>query len=382
MKTYLVGGAVRDQLLNLPVVDRDWVVVGATEEEMLELGFRRVPSGFPVFIHPETGDEYALARRETKTAPGYRGFAVESGPEVTLEQDLERRDLTINALALDSDRGELIDLFDGRRDLDDGVLRHITPAFVEDPVRLLRVARFAARLGRWGFRLSHGTFKLMKRMATPVELETLPTERVWSEMKQALGEEQPWRFFEVLQNCGALGILLPQLSQMMAPPGGHGSAVISQPMSSLKRLSPTADAPTRFAVVMYGAATLAEGGEDFVHGLRAEREFLDMLELLIREADLYRSLSREDPSLLLRLIERTRALQETQRFESFLTACQALWPTQHQQLPRLLTAAVKAVRSVSGARLAQQGYSGRELARRLRRQRLTAIQNQIKALSA
>ena len=151
MKTYLVGGAVRDQLLGLAVRERDWVVVGAEAEALLALGFRRLNADFPVFLHPETGDEYALARTERKTGPGYRGFEVDAGPQVTLEQDLRRRDLTINALALD-EGGELVDPLGGREDLDAGLLRHITPAFVEDPVRLLRIARFAARLGRWGFR--------------------------------------------------------------------------------------------------------------------------------------------------------------------------------------------------------------------------------------
>ncbi|MCB1904166.1 MAG: rhodanese, partial [Gammaproteobacteria bacterium] len=197
MKIYLVGGAVRDRLLGLPVRDRDWVVVGATEAEMLQQGFRRADSDFPVFLHPQSGEEYALARRETKTGPGYRGFSIEAGPEITLEQDLIRRDLTINAIAED-EAGNLIDPFAGQQDLAAGVLRHVSPAFVEDPLRLLRVARFAARLGRWGFRLSHTTHGLMQRMAASEELATLRGERLWQEMKQALAEDQPWRFFQVL----------------------------------------------------------------------------------------------------------------------------------------------------------------------------------------
>ena len=164
MKIYLVGGAVRDGLLGLPVSERDYLVVGATEQQMLDLGYRRLDVAFPVFLHPETGDEYALARCECKSGPGYKGFEVDAGPHITLEQDLARRDLTVNALARD-ETGNLIDLFHGREHLDEGLLRHITPAFDEDPVRLLRAARFAAKLGRWGFRVAHGTFALMQRMA-------------------------------------------------------------------------------------------------------------------------------------------------------------------------------------------------------------------------
>ena len=202
MKIYLVGGAVRDQLLDLPVRDRDWVVVGGSGEQLLARGLQAADAEFPVFIDPASGEEYALARREIKTGPGYKGFHIEAGPEVTLEEDLVRRDLTINALARD-ESGRLIDLFGGREDLDQGLLRHISPAFVEDPVRLLRTARFAARLGRWGFRVAHTTQGLLGQMAASGELRFLRPERVWREMKQALAEDQPWRFFEVLQRSGA-----------------------------------------------------------------------------------------------------------------------------------------------------------------------------------
>ncbi len=172
MKTYLVGGAVRDELLDLTVTERDYLVVGATEQQMLDRGFRRLDVAFPVFLHPETGDEYALARRERKTGPGYKGFEVDAGPDVTLEEDLARRDLTINALAMD-ESGELVDIFNGRDDLEEGILRHISPAFIDDPVRLLRAARFSARLGRWGFRLAHETHALLKQMAGFDELDTV-----------------------------------------------------------------------------------------------------------------------------------------------------------------------------------------------------------------
>ncbi|HHO68262.1 MAG TPA: multifunctional CCA tRNA nucleotidyl transferase/2'3'-cyclic phosphodiesterase/2'nucleotidase/phosphatase, partial [Gammaproteobacteria bacterium] len=190
METYLVGGAVRDELLGLPVKERDWVVVGATPEQMRALGFRQVGRDFPVFLHPETGEEYALARTERKSGHGYTGFTVHASPDVTLEQDLARRDLTINAMAMTPD-GELIDPFNGREDLENGLLRHVSPAFVEDPVRILRVARFAARFAKWGFHVAHATHALMRRMVADGEVDYLVPERVWAELEKALATDSP-----------------------------------------------------------------------------------------------------------------------------------------------------------------------------------------------
>lgn len=190
MKIYLVGGAVRDRLLDIPVKDRDWLVVGATEGQMLARGFTRADNLFPVFLHPESGEEYALARRETKTGSGYKGFSVEYGPEVTLEEDLQRRDFTVNALVED-EQGEVIDCVGGLEDLRERRLKHITPAFSEDPVRLLRAARFISHLSKQGFALAHETFGLMKQMARSDELSTLKPERVWQELKRALAEPEP-----------------------------------------------------------------------------------------------------------------------------------------------------------------------------------------------
>ncbi len=208
MKTYLVGGAVRDELLGLPVRERDWVVVGATAAQMLDLGYRQVGRDFPVFLHPETHEEHALARTERKTAPGYRGFVVHAEPDVTLEEDLLRRDLTINAMARD-EAGGLIDPFNGRADLEARLLRHVSPAFAEDPVRILRVARFAARFAHLGFRVADETRALMRRMVAAGEVDALVPERVWQEMERALGEGSPATFFEVLRDCGALAVLFP-----------------------------------------------------------------------------------------------------------------------------------------------------------------------------
>ena len=203
MQVYLVGGAVRDALLGVAVKERDWVVVGGTREELLRLHYREVGRDFPVFLHPETHEEYALARRERKVSPGYRGFVVEFGPEVTLEEDLARRDLTINAIAQSPD-GTLLDPYGGRRDLDARVLRHVSPAFVEDPVRVLRVARFAARFAPLGFQVASETLELMHAMVARREVEALVSERVWQETEKALRELKASEFFKVWRACGAL----------------------------------------------------------------------------------------------------------------------------------------------------------------------------------
>ena len=217
MKSYLVGGAVRDRLLGRPVTDRDYVVVGATAEDLLAAGYQQVGRDFPVFLHPRTKEEYALARTERKCAPGYRGFSVQAETGVTLEQDLCRRDLTINALAED-ESGQLIDYYGGRADLDNRVLRHVSPAFAEDPVRLLRVARFAARYSDLGFSVAAETLELMRAMTAAGEVDALVPERVWQEWCKALSEPRPSRFFEVLRACGALARLLPEIDRLWGVP--------------------------------------------------------------------------------------------------------------------------------------------------------------------
>ena len=252
MKIYQVGGAVRDKLLGKPVKDRDWVVVGATPEEMDALGYQPVGKDFPVFLHPETYEEYALARTERKTGPGYKGFAVHYAPDVTLEDDLARRDLTINAMAEDSD-GRLIDPFGGRTDLENKILRHVSPAFIEDPLRVLRVARFATRLD---FQIADETLALMRQIVESGELDHLVAERVWSELERALGEARPVRFFEVLRDCGALETLFPDIERLFGVPqppehhpevdtGVHTMLVLEQ----AARLSD--DRQIRFAVLTH-----------------------------------------------------------------------------------------------------------------------------------
>ncbi|WP_374962339.1 multifunctional CCA tRNA nucleotidyl transferase/2'3'-cyclic phosphodiesterase/2'nucleotidase/phosphatase [Spongiibacter tropicus] len=208
MDIYLVGGAVRDELLNYPFHERDWLVVGATPEELTDLGYEQVGKDFPVFLHPKTKEEYALARRERKTAAGYHGFVCDFGPEVSVEDDLRRRDLTINAMAK-ADDGSLIDPFGGQQDLEQRLLRHVSPAFAEDPLRIFRVARFAARYAHLGFHIADDTLLLMRQMSTARELGALSPERIMVEINKALSERQPSAFFESLQACGALNTLSP-----------------------------------------------------------------------------------------------------------------------------------------------------------------------------
>jgi tRNA nucleotidyltransferase (CCA-adding enzyme) len=217
MKVYLVGGAVRDQLLGRTPLERDWVVIGATPEQMVAHGYRPVGKDFPVFLHPQTAEQYALARTERKTGRGYYGFETRHSPDVTLEQDLSRRDLTINAMAQDTD-GQLIDPHGGRSDLDARVLRHVSEAFVEDPLRVLRVARFAARYASLGFTVADGTLALMRRIVDAGELSALVAERVWSETQRALAEPTPQVYFEVLRGCGALEVVFPEIAALYGVP--------------------------------------------------------------------------------------------------------------------------------------------------------------------
>lgn len=220
MQVYQVGGAVRDSLLGLPVADRDWVVVGATPAQMLEQGYRQVGRDFPVFLHPRTGEEYALARTERKTASGHTGFRFDTSPHIPLEDDLLRRDLTINAMAMDG-QGRIIDPYHGRDDLAAGLLRHVSPAFAEDPLRVVRVARFAAR---FGFRVAPETLTLMRSMVDSGEISTLTPERVWTELRKALATDQPVLFFQVLRDCAALAVLAPEIDGLFGvpqPPAYH-----------------------------------------------------------------------------------------------------------------------------------------------------------------
>lgn len=370
MKIYLVGGAVRDRLLQLPVRDRDWVVTGATEAQMEALGFIRQVANFPVFLHPQSGEEYALARRETKTAPGYHGFSVSCGPQVTLEQDLRRRDLTINAMAED-EQGAIIDPFNGREDLARGLLRHVTSAFVEDPVRLLRIARFAARLGRWGFRVSHGTQALLRRMAAEGELEALSGERLWRETKAALGEAQPWRYFQVLKRCGALQRLLPAIDRAVPEQGAHSGTEEGEALAALRRAATLSDDPAiRFAVLFCAAAPDSVGNESLPQGVTVEKRCAALLTLAQRWIPRYPS--GDDAGAILGLLTGCRALQDPARLDELITIAEALRPATRRIAP-LLRQALSALVAVTPERFARAGLHGEALGEALRAARLEAI---------
>jgi tRNA nucleotidyltransferase (CCA-adding enzyme) len=374
VKVYLVGGAVRDKLLDLPVKERDWVVVGSTVEQMLAQGYRQLDADFPVFVHPETGDEYALARTETKTGAGYKGFAVASGPGVTLEQDLLRRDLTINALAL-GENDNLIDLFQGRSDLEQRLLRHISPAFTEDPVRLLRVARFAARLGAFDFQVAEETWPLLRQLACSQDLMALQQERIWKEMEQALGTEEPWRFFELLRDCGALQVLLPELAKVL---GEEGNREEVPAIAALKRAAAVSEELTiRFAVLFAEAAENAGNPGELCESLRAPREYRDLLELVVKCRGLFQGAAEGDAESVLQLLRISRAEQHPDRFHRFLQVAGALSPKQSDAADTNLQKALDAVASISAEALQGQGVSGAELGAEMERLRLAAIRDQL-----
>ena len=372
LEIYLVGGAVRDKLLNLEVQDRDWVVVGATREDMLARGFIPVSGAFPVFLHPRTGEEYALARREVKTGRGYHGFSVETGPQVSLQDDLARRDLTINAMAEDT-QGNIIDPFAGQDDLANGLLRHVTPAFVEDPVRLLRIARFAARFGHWGFGVAHGTHGLMKKMVAAGELRTLPGTRVWKEMRKALMEKQPWRFFQVLHSCGALAQLFPILDETFAGTGAHGAERDSVPVGVLKRAANAdLDLSERFVCIMQFAVGSHCSADELATWLGVEKQARILLDDWLQ--------AREQ---LLRLPEGGAAdyLQYLRQHRNRLSSLNRLLPTCLPELGEILMprleAAARAMASVKVGQLQAEGLQGKALGDELVRRQCKAIEKQL-----
>jgi len=344
MQVYLVGGAVRDALLGLPVKERDWVVVGSTRDELLGLRYREVGRDFPVFLHPDSHEEYALARLERKVSPGYRGFAVEFGPQVSLEEDLARRDLTINAIAKAQD-GSLLDPYNGRRDLQARVLRHVSPAFIEDPVRILRVARFAARFASLGFHVAAETMTLMRAMVERGEVNALVAERVWQETEKALNEPGASVFFKVLRECGALQVIYPEIDALFGVPqpekwhpeidtGVHTLMVLDQAV----RLS--TDVRVRFAALVHDLGKAAtpqaewpghKGHEErsvalieaLSERLRLPGEYRDLSVIVARyHGNVHRAFELR-PKTILGILEKTDAFRRPERFAQALLACEA-----------------------------------------------------------
>ncbi|MEO3715150.1 multifunctional CCA addition/repair protein [Roseateles flavus] len=341
MEIYEVGGAVRDSLLGRPVSDHDWVVVGATPQDMLDRGFQPVGKDFPVFLHPRSHEEYALARTERKTAPGYHGFSVHAAPDVTLEQDLSRRDLTINAMARDA-QGRLIDPYGGQRDLAARCLRHVSPAFAEDPVRILRLARFAARFH--DFSVAPETLTLMRTMVDAGEVDALVAERVWQELSRGLMEAHPSRMIEVLRECGALARLAPELDQLFGVPqpeqhhpeidtGAHLLLVLDQCAAM------DAPLPVRYACLCHdlgkGGTPPEEWPRHIAHEVRSERlsralserwrvptEARELAELVAREHTHVHQSESFSPEARLRLLDRCDAWRRPERFGQLLWACE------------------------------------------------------------
>jgi tRNA nucleotidyltransferase (CCA-adding enzyme) len=403
MKAYVVGGAVRDRLLGRAVTDHDWVVVGATPQQMLDAGYQPVGRDFPVFLHPQTHEEYALARTERKTAPGYHGFVFHTEPTVTLEEDLARRDLTINAMAEDHE-GRIVDPFGGQRDLRDRVLRHVGEAFGEDPVRILRLARFAARLP--DFHVAPETMTLCRQMVQAGEADALVAERVWQELSRGLMEERPSRMFEVLRECGALARLLPEVDRLWGVPqpeqhhpevdtGVHlmmvidTSARLAAPLSVRyaclchdlgKGTTPSDEWPRHIAHEVRSVELLQAMSER----LRVPSDCRELAEAVAREhGNVHRS-GEFSAAALTRLLERCDALRRPDRFELMLFACEcdargrlgrleAPYP-QRERLMRALAAARSIDSAAISAQAIARGQQGPAIGQALHEARCRAVE--------
>ncbi len=383
---YLVGGAVRDRLLGLEIGERDWVVVGATPGELEALGFKRLDTDFPVFSHPRTGEECALARREKKTGAGYKGFSVDFGPDVTLEEDLRRRDLRVNAIA-QTETGELIDPFDGQGDLTARTLRHVSPAFVEDPLRVLRAARFAAEFESLGFSIHPSTRELMRAMSGASEMNALSAGRVWKETEKALAAKNPTRYFFELEACGALETLLPELIPTESAPSADSGSRLGYlaALEAVAKLDPRPE--IRLATLI--AALVREPGQangnDIVE--RLGRRF----PIPRKHTDLARvacALTSIAPANLMRApalheaLEDSDAFRRSKRFGDALLVCRALEDAVAEasnHRAAVLKRAFDAAREIDAAEISRAGLEGKQVAEELGRRRVQAIEASLAA---
>jgi tRNA nucleotidyltransferase (CCA-adding enzyme) len=369
MKIYSVGGAVRDELLGLPVIDRDYVVVGAGPEEMARLGFKPVGKDFPVFLHPQTHEEYALARTERKVARGYHGFEFYAAPDITLEQDLARRDLTINAIARD-EHGGIIDPFGGAADLEAGVLRHVSAAFAEDPVRILRVARFVAR---FGFAIAPETQALMRKMVEEGEADALVAERVWQEVARGLMERKPSRMFEVLRECGALARVVPEIDALFET-GGAAAALCALDAAAQTQGS----LEVRFAALARSLDPLA--AEALADRLRAPAACRDLALLAARHTNAIADAAQLDAETLLELFNDSDAWRRPERFDDLLAAALAGEPEAEPARSRL-DRALRAAQAVNTADIARAAGNPTEIRSRIDAARLEAVRGALDANS-
>ncbi|WP_239953813.1 multifunctional CCA addition/repair protein [Pantoea sp. Z09] len=400
MKTYLVGGAVRDALLNLPVKDRDWVVVGATPDALQAQGFQQVGRDFPVFLHPDSREEYALARTERKSGNGYTGFVTWSAPDVTLEQDLQRRDLTINAIA-QADNGDLIDPFQGQRDLQARLLRHVSDAFNEDPLRVLRVARFAARFAHLNFRIADETQALMRQMAASGELGHLTAERVWKETEKALTSRNPQVYFQTLRDCGALAVLFPELDRLFgipAPAKWHPE--IDTGVHTLMTLTLAAslsdEVEVRFATLFHDVGKALTPPEKWPshhgHGaagvplvealcqrLRVPNAIRDLALLVTEFHDIVHTIERQSADALVALFDRIDAWRKPQRVEQIALTSEAdargRAGLESMAYPQgdYLRQAFALAQSVPTKAVIEAGFKGAEVREELTRRRIAIV---------
>ena len=401
MKTYLVGGAVRDGLLKLPVKDKDWVVVGATPEIMLEQGYQQVGRDFPVFLHPVSREEYALARTERKSGSGYTGFVTWSAPDVTLEQDLQRRDLTINAIAQD-EAGNYIDPYHGRLDLEKRLLRHVSAAFIEDPLRVLRVARFAARYAHLSFRIADETMTLMRTMAASGELAHLTAERVWKETESALRTPNPQVYFQVLRDCGALAVLLPEIDKLFgipAPAKWHPEidTGIHTLMTVAIAAQLTSEVDVRFATLCHDVGKGLTPPEKWPshpgHGLagvplvenicrrlRVPNHIRDLSVLVAEFHDVVHSVEKQTAERLVALFDRMDAWRKPQRVNQLAQTSEADargragWENNDYPQGRYLNEAFAIVQSVAPKAVVDAGFKGAQVREELTRRRIELLE--------